>query len=479
MAEGATTAPPPERDDSISAQLRRRRLGQSPTISEHDGNWQRGRPSPVLQTRVPRRKTSFMTESSMEDVRSSTDDLLSPRPATDGDDDEFHQEPSIWYSLPLLFAIVPAIGGVVFKSGSVFITDLALLTIAAIYLNWCLVTPWVWYHSARTIKLESTALSADYERAGNERQKDPDVEESPHDTKSSPSEGHNDDAAEEPSSVEHESRHEALQELQVHELFALALCFAGPFLGACVLHVIRDKLSHSVDELVSNMHLTLFVLGAELRPLRHALKMVQKRTLHLQKIVREETSSNAKSSERTDFSDLTQRLNDLEASHAESKATKQAVPDHTAFSEITDSMKKQQAVMQAQIDALNRAVRRYEKRATAQSIQTEGRLNGLEDRLKDALSLAAVAANYSQKPGLIYAALQGLSRAFQIPLQTTSSTILYPARLALDTLISILTRLRLVRPMKRKRVSQRQQPLIQQGRPLRDRASFKPWRQQG
>lgn len=49
---------------------------------------------------------------------------------------------SVWYSLPLVFAIVPAIGGVAFKGGATIATDLALLCLAGVYLNWCLTSPW-------------------------------------------------------------------------------------------------------------------------------------------------------------------------------------------------------------------------------------------------------------------------------------------------------------------------------------------------
>jgi len=49
--------------------------------------------------------------------------------------------------------------------------------------------------------------------------------------------------------------------------------------------------------------------------------------------------------------------------------------------------------LQPELDALNRAVRRYEKRATLQAFQTESRLKDIESRLNDAVSLAAAAAN--------------------------------------------------------------------------------------
>ena len=120
-------------------------------VEESQVRQRRDHPSSLDKSSTPSplalRSSSFATDSSFDDtrlsMRSSTDDLLRPR-AT-GKEGEFHQEPSLWHSLPLLFAVVPAIGGVAFKSGSIFITDLSLLVLAAIYLNWCLTSPWLMY----------------------------------------------------------------------------------------------------------------------------------------------------------------------------------------------------------------------------------------------------------------------------------------------------------------------------------------------
>ena len=48
--------------------------------------------------------------------------------------------------------------------------------------------------------------------------------------------------------------------------------------------------------------------------------------------------------------------------------------------------------LQTQLDAITRAIRRYEKRSAAQTIQIEARFQEVDRRLKDALSLAAAAA---------------------------------------------------------------------------------------
>lgn len=103
-------------------------------------------PEMIRQSSTPYRHSSSVRtastsrpSASIYNPGASTDSLLLPR-ATNRDRE--HDDPTLWHSAPLLFAIVPAIGGVVFKSGSIILTDLALLILAALYLNWCLVTPW-------------------------------------------------------------------------------------------------------------------------------------------------------------------------------------------------------------------------------------------------------------------------------------------------------------------------------------------------
>ena len=74
-------------------------------------------------------------------LRSSTDDLLFPRisPTQSHPDVE---ETTHWHSLPLGLALLPAVGGMVFKDGSALITDVTLLALAAIFMNWALRVPW-------------------------------------------------------------------------------------------------------------------------------------------------------------------------------------------------------------------------------------------------------------------------------------------------------------------------------------------------
>lgn len=93
---------------------------------------------------VPRRRSSNFSDYSLNEVRrqfrSSTDDILLPKPGPK--DYDAHSPPSPWHSAPLVFALLPAIGGMVFQDGSAVVTDITLLGLAAIFLNWSVRLPW-------------------------------------------------------------------------------------------------------------------------------------------------------------------------------------------------------------------------------------------------------------------------------------------------------------------------------------------------
>lgn len=87
----------------------------------------------------PRRRNSTLSDSLSEarnSIRSSTDDIFFPRVAKDS------EEESLWQSAPLALALLPAIAGVFFHDGSAFVTDVTLLALAAIFLNWSVRLPW-------------------------------------------------------------------------------------------------------------------------------------------------------------------------------------------------------------------------------------------------------------------------------------------------------------------------------------------------
>jgi len=84
-----------------------------------------------------RRRSSIFSDYSLSEAkRNLQDDVINP-----GGKCSNHHE-NKYTLLPLIFALLPAIGGVVHKNGSAFMTDLMLLGLAAIFLNWSVTQPW-------------------------------------------------------------------------------------------------------------------------------------------------------------------------------------------------------------------------------------------------------------------------------------------------------------------------------------------------
>lgn len=247
--------------------------------------------------------------------------------------------------------------------------------------------------------------------------------------------------------------YDAFNELRMHEVTALALCFLGPLLGSYILHIIRSQLSTMGDQLISNLNLTLFVLGSEIRPLRHGMKMAQARTLYLQRIVKEDPYISTKDKDQDAIlGEVRDRLDELETSCAE-KFSEESFGNTSKQPDNSEAVKRLQSSTQSQIDALNRAVRRYEKRETTHTMQTESRLQELELRLKETISLAAAAANMSQKPGLMMVALDWTTSLIAIPLKVAYTTCVLPFEVINGFLVTVALRLGVVQARPRKAVS--------------------------
>ncbi|KAL3469259.1 hypothetical protein BJX99DRAFT_265366 [Aspergillus californicus] len=412
--------------------LRQRGLQRAATIAEA--------PLGSPQGRAQRRGSNFSDSISeaRNTIRSSTDELFFPRAATNRDHD-FRDEESHWQSAPLGLALLPAIAGIFFQNGSAFVTDVTLLALAAVFLNWSVRLPWEWYHSARTIRHES----GPYDPLETPIELEAHVSESAQDRQEF-EEG-------EPKSIPRKDKvhprisNLAVKELQLHELTALASCFIFPIMGTWILHTIRSKLSRPSEGLVSNYNLTIFLLAAEIRPFSHLLKMVQARTLHLQRIVASDSDFDNK--DRIDpnkITDLSNRLEELEAHVAETAATRltpqgekenrELNPQETEYtlSIVSKAAAEYEKAFRGDIDALNRAVRRYEKRTAVTAYQSESRFQALEAKTRDALSLAAAAQrSSSERPkGVLTLLFDWAGAAILLPMQIGISLVSLPFMIA-------------------------------------------------
>ncbi|TVY39091.1 hypothetical protein LOCC1_G005275 [Lachnellula occidentalis] len=372
-----------------------------------------GNPAPAA-----RRRSSTFSDS-FKGFQSSTDDLLLPKPSARGHD--ARHDSSAWDSSPLAFALLPAIGGMLFTNGSSVITDITLLGLAAIFLNWSVRLPWDWYHSAQAIRKreeynEDTVIhdGSDNEEALSMSQTT--LDEVPEDEDAPPTKK---PTGQRPA---HEAATKALYR---HEMMALLSCFLFPLLGAYLLHTIRSQLTRPSEGLVSNYNLTIFLMASELRPMAHLVKLVQSRTLHLQRVVNSNPYEGG-GDESGDVKKMLRRVEELESrsSLGEPSLSKEPVLNGKQSAMLTTEVKK---TLQPDLDALNRAVRRYEKRATLQTFQTESRLLDLEARLSDAISLAAAAANNGQKNrGFTGVFVEWVATAVVLPIQAFGSLASLP-----------------------------------------------------
>lgn len=232
----------------------------------------------------------------------------------------------------------------------------------------------------------------------------------------------------------------AIKELQIHELTALASCFIFPLVGTWLLHGIRHSLSRPSEGLVSNYNLSIFLLAAEIRPFAHLLKLVQARTLHLQRIVAANPDEDDLNAGK--ISDLSKRLEELEAHIAEAASARLATSPKTDPSSshdknnpqslITQSVTESRKALQPEIEALNRAIRRYEKRTALTILQTDTRFQELEAQSRDAIALAAAAQRsaLSRRSSYAFTLVDWACACIVVPAQLALSIINLPSRAA-------------------------------------------------
>ncbi|KAI5465622.1 hypothetical protein BGZ63DRAFT_348546 [Mariannaea sp. PMI_226] len=439
---GVNAAPPPG-----SASLRR-----SFTVSAADDTRRMSRPSIRIQSpssaaeassspsfEGPPRRSSNFSEISLNEAR----DILNPQPIRHGAADQqiAAGESSSLASLSLAFALLPALAGVLFKNGSAVVTDVMLLGLAGVFLHWSVTQPWQWYHSAQEVRIQheqstETAIEddSDIDSPTSAPAQRPSLDNVPEE-----------DATQAETELKPErnqlttQQQSALAELYLYEILALISCFILPLVGAYLLHAIRSQLSRPSEGLVSNYNLTIFLLVSELRVFSHMIKLVQSRTLHLQRVVQGNSVGFSTAHSAEQLETILLRLERLESrTTAEETAPmydgKQESSKTGQESAIARDVRN---TIQPELDALNRAVRRYEKKATLLQFQTESRFAGMNARLDDAIALAASAAkNSASHTNLFVWAIESLTAMVLLPFKTLMRILLLP----FNTLLALASR---------------------------------------
>lgn len=369
----------------------------------------------------PRRRSSLISFSSIDDAtRTFTDEYINPRTRHRREGSSGEHEMTSWHSSPLAFAILPALGGLLFKDGSAFVTDVLLLGLAAIFMNWSIRLPWDWYYSAQALRRD---VEPEYDDSGDDTAVET-TSSAGGSPKPSSEERHVDKTD---TNREHISKRErAAASLRNQELLALLATFVLPVLAAYLLHVIRAQLSGPSNGLVSDYNLSIFLLAAEIRPVRQVVRMVAKRTLYLQRTVTGMDDPFASAvDERSTISRLADRIADLE----EKLSAHAVVPPPVNMAQkadVSDLSSEIRRRYEPRLEGLERAVRRYEKRTVTLAMSTEQKLLSLETRLQEALSLAAVAAQHSQNPGMVSTGLATLGNIMALPWKVAYSVCMWP-----------------------------------------------------
>ncbi|OAA38128.1 hypothetical protein NOR_06873 [Metarhizium rileyi] len=384
---------------------------------------------------LPRRSSNY-SDYSLSEAR----DLLNPR--VHSGQELPNPETSSLASLSLVFALLPAIAGALFKNGHSVITDIMLLGLSGVFLHWSVTQPWAWYHAAQQVRIQQespleTALEEE-DHEDDDRYTSP--ARAPHKTTNLDNVPEEEEAQEHngsPTSAQEKTakhggatpqQQAALRELYMHEVLALLSCFLLPIVSAYLLHYIRAQLSRPSEGLVSNYNLTIFLLVSELRAFSHTLKLVQSRTLHLQRVVHGNPFA---SPTRTgaQIEDMIERLSRLEArSLADEFVREHGGLDAVQADEKASVARDVRNAIRPELDALNRAVRKYEKKATMLQYQTDSRFLALDSRLDDAIALAAVAAKNSSSKSLLVRTMESFVLIVLFPFHTILRVITLPLR---------------------------------------------------
>lgn len=395
-------------------------------------------PSSAGAQPLSRRRSSILSFTSFDDTRHSAGDFIRPGLGLDDDIEAHHEEPSHWHSSPLAFAFLPALAGLFFTNGSGFVTDVLLLGLAALFLNWSVRLPWYasmlgldycfanivdrdWYYSAQAV------VSIPRSRRSSTTLDEVDEDESPTDSDPQSKTGGILEREKLSASIQAGiDQKEAAAKLRQHEILALLSTFALPAFAAYLLHVIRGQLSRPSNGLVSDYNLTIFLLAAEIRPVRQLIRIITNRTLHLQRSVAAGNDPTSLSRSDKALSELLSRMSDLESKlNGHGLSPGPTIAQKEEMLSLSGELKKR---YEPRLEALERAVRRYEKRATTLTLLTEQRLQSLESRLQDALSLAAVAAQSHNKPGVIAALLSASSKMMMLPLEVLWFVTIWPVK---------------------------------------------------
>ncbi|AEO57456.1 hypothetical protein MYCTH_2303653 [Thermothelomyces thermophilus ATCC 42464] len=340
----------------------------------------------TAENRLRRRSSTFSQYSFSEAQQDFQEETLDPGPNPKSTSRRWKS----W--LPVMFALVPPFAGLIFKNGTAFFSDLILLCLASIFLHWSVTGPWRWYDAAQQVREDQEgALEESFDSPkGKAPAKSDSESESWRDTPQ----------AAEARQERARQLERALIRLRIFEVLALGACFIAPAIATYFLYSVRYLLSRRSEGVIANVNIGIFLLAAEVTPLSHSIKLILAHTLHLQRIVHSNPYRTVRMTPSR-YRALLARVKELEEQMLElaerkpcegcdcGDAQKQQAQARQMREQVTRDVR---AAVGPDIDSVIRAVRRYEKKTSTLTSETDQRLAELRRSLDDVIALSAVVA---------------------------------------------------------------------------------------
>ncbi|KAF9185884.1 hypothetical protein BGZ50_002832 [Haplosporangium sp. Z 11] len=232
------------------------------------------------------------------------------------------------HSWPILFAVLPPLGALVFGKSEIF-SDILTLMLIGFFLYNIIKVPWELYYAARTRRILLTSASVNAPA-------DPALEK---------------------------RRQSAASSLRRQEFFSLLLVMASPFLGGYTLQYLKTFFS-SYEDFLSALNIELFIVASGIRPLSHLVSLLKSRALFLQEQVHYPDS---------EVEQLKRKVTSIEAELAQLRR---------AFATKRDVLQVQDSV-EPTLHHLTKQIKRHDKKENLLRSYTEERFASIDDKMRE------------------------------------------------------------------------------------------------
>ncbi|KAF9124085.1 hypothetical protein BGW39_008479 [Mortierella sp. 14UC] len=232
------------------------------------------------------------------------------------------------HSWPILFAVIPPLGALIFGKSDIF-SDMLTLILIAFFLYNIIKVPWELYYAARTRRVLLTNV-------GVKAPLDPALEQ---------------------------RRQSAAASLRRQEFFSLLLVLASPFLGGYTLQYLKTFFS-SYENYLSALNIELFIIASGIRPLTHLISLLKARALHLQ--------------EQVHYPDSEVELLKRKVASIEAELTQL----RRAFATKRDVLQVQDSV-EPTLHQLTKQIKRHDKKEVQLRSYAEERFASIDDKMRE------------------------------------------------------------------------------------------------